>query len=514
MPAGTRIASRSSRSRRSSASFPQTPTLSRHDPDVQDWDTLPADERRVYARMMEVFAGFLTHTDHYIGELIAFLKKTRRIRQHADHADLRQRLERRRRPARLGQRVPVLQQRRRHGRGESRGDRRDRRPQALQPLPVGLDVRGQHAVPALEARDVPRRHERSVHRPLAEGYQGARRGAHAVRAHHRHGADRARRARHRTAGNDPRRHPVADRRRAASRTPSTTRRRPRACTYPVLRDARPPLALSRRLACRLPVAGTVVRGSRAARSATPITTTCSRELDATGWELYNLADDFAETNNLAAKETRTADRDDRHVVRRGRQVQRAADRQPRHAAHRRRAAADRRQPRRATCSIRARNRFRHRPRRRFSTGRTRSTPRSTSRRTGARACCSAWAETTAASRSTCRDGTLCFAHNYVAIDIFLREVDAQGPDRPSLPEHGVRADRKARSRSTAKARRAPSRCSSTAKKSGSGEFPVTTPIRLAQGGAMLVGADTGATVTPDTRRRSASPATSSASSST
>jgi len=48
--------------------------LSRHDPDVQDWDALPADERRVYARMMEVFAGFLTHTDHYIGELIQFLK--------------------------------------------------------------------------------------------------------------------------------------------------------------------------------------------------------------------------------------------------------------------------------------------------------------------------------------------------------------------------------------------------------------------------------------------------------
>src|SRR5262249_53316388 len=35
---------------------------------------LSADERRLYARMMEVFAGFLEHTDHYIGELIKFLK--------------------------------------------------------------------------------------------------------------------------------------------------------------------------------------------------------------------------------------------------------------------------------------------------------------------------------------------------------------------------------------------------------------------------------------------------------
>ena len=41
---------------------------------MQDWSKLSADERRLYSRMMEVFAGFLEHTDHYIGELIAFLK--------------------------------------------------------------------------------------------------------------------------------------------------------------------------------------------------------------------------------------------------------------------------------------------------------------------------------------------------------------------------------------------------------------------------------------------------------
>jgi arylsulfatase A-like enzyme len=54
---------------------PPHATLSRHDPDVQDWGKLSADERRLYARMMEVFAGFLEHTDHYIGELIGFLKE-------------------------------------------------------------------------------------------------------------------------------------------------------------------------------------------------------------------------------------------------------------------------------------------------------------------------------------------------------------------------------------------------------------------------------------------------------
>ena len=49
--------------------------LSRHDPDVPDWNGLSADEKRLYARMMEVFAGFLEHTDHCIGELISFLKE-------------------------------------------------------------------------------------------------------------------------------------------------------------------------------------------------------------------------------------------------------------------------------------------------------------------------------------------------------------------------------------------------------------------------------------------------------
>jgi arylsulfatase A-like enzyme len=54
--------------------LPANTELSRHDPDVQDWDRLPAGERRLHARMMEVFAGFLTHTDHHIGELVQFLK--------------------------------------------------------------------------------------------------------------------------------------------------------------------------------------------------------------------------------------------------------------------------------------------------------------------------------------------------------------------------------------------------------------------------------------------------------
>lgn len=54
--------------------LPPDAELSRHDPDVQDWDSLPEGEKKLYARMMEVFAGFLTHTDYHYGRLFEFLK--------------------------------------------------------------------------------------------------------------------------------------------------------------------------------------------------------------------------------------------------------------------------------------------------------------------------------------------------------------------------------------------------------------------------------------------------------
>ncbi len=53
--------------------LPQNAELSRHDPDVPAWESLSDDQRRLYARMMEVFAGFLSHTDHHIGRLLDHL---------------------------------------------------------------------------------------------------------------------------------------------------------------------------------------------------------------------------------------------------------------------------------------------------------------------------------------------------------------------------------------------------------------------------------------------------------
>ncbi|MGC1452368.1 MAG: arylsulfatase [Candidatus Sulfotelmatobacter sp.] len=54
--------------------IPRDAELSRHDPDVPDWNTLSAGEKKLYARMMEVFAGFMTHTDYHYGRLFTFLK--------------------------------------------------------------------------------------------------------------------------------------------------------------------------------------------------------------------------------------------------------------------------------------------------------------------------------------------------------------------------------------------------------------------------------------------------------
>lgn len=52
----------------------QDAVLSQHDPDVQQWDALSADERKLYSRMMEVFAGFFEHTDHQIGRILDYLE--------------------------------------------------------------------------------------------------------------------------------------------------------------------------------------------------------------------------------------------------------------------------------------------------------------------------------------------------------------------------------------------------------------------------------------------------------
>ncbi|HEX8604425.1 MAG TPA: arylsulfatase [Pseudoduganella sp.] len=54
----------------------QDAVLPPRDASVKAWDQLGADEKRLYARYFETFAGFLSYTDAEIGRLVDHLKKT------------------------------------------------------------------------------------------------------------------------------------------------------------------------------------------------------------------------------------------------------------------------------------------------------------------------------------------------------------------------------------------------------------------------------------------------------
>ena len=84
--------------------------LSRHDPDVPEWDSLSDDQRRLYAREMEIFAGLPQphRPPHRSPHRVP--AHDRPARQHVDHGRLRQRRERRGRRDRHHQRGAVLQQ--------------------------------------------------------------------------------------------------------------------------------------------------------------------------------------------------------------------------------------------------------------------------------------------------------------------------------------------------------------------------------------------------------------------
>ncbi len=58
---------------------PNDTALPQRNADVKAWDSLSSDEMRLFSRMMEVYAGFLDHTDYQIGRLIDYLENTDQI---------------------------------------------------------------------------------------------------------------------------------------------------------------------------------------------------------------------------------------------------------------------------------------------------------------------------------------------------------------------------------------------------------------------------------------------------
>ena len=49
---------------------------------TRPWDSLTDEEKRLFARMAEVYAGFLAHADHHIGRLLDYLESTEQLDEH------------------------------------------------------------------------------------------------------------------------------------------------------------------------------------------------------------------------------------------------------------------------------------------------------------------------------------------------------------------------------------------------------------------------------------------------
>ena len=321
--------------------------LSRHDPDVQQWDDLSADERKLYARMMEVFAGFLEHTDHHIGRAArlprgASASSTTRSSWSSPTTAPAPRAGRTARSTRTSSSTTCPTTCSRTSRRSTTSAARS----TSTTTPWGWTFAGNTPF---------RRWKRETYRggvsdPFIvhwpEGHQGQGRDPHAVRARHRHGADGAR-----LRSASRRRREI----RGVTQSPIEgvsfahafdDAEAPDQAPHAVLRDVRPPLDLSRRLARGVPVPGHVVHrgGRRLRRSSTDRGQAARARRERLG--ALPRRRGLRRDQQPRRAGTRQADRDDRPLVRRGRQVQRAAARQPRHHALRRRASADRR--RRAT----------------------------------------------------------------------------------------------------------------------------------------------------------------------
>jgi arylsulfatase len=59
--------------------IPASAILPARNPNIKAWDQLSADEKKLYARFMEIYAGYLTYTDYEVGRLINHLKEINQL---------------------------------------------------------------------------------------------------------------------------------------------------------------------------------------------------------------------------------------------------------------------------------------------------------------------------------------------------------------------------------------------------------------------------------------------------
>ena len=278
---------------------PADAELSRHDPDVPDWDSLPPEARRLYSRYMEVFAGFLSHTDHHLGRLLDYLRA---------HGELDNTI------------VMVISDNGASAEGGPTGTTNEAQffNNAQEPLEESLKSIDEIGGPNhfnhypwgwTKAGNTPfRRWKRETYRggatdPFIVSWPAGIKARGEVRTQYAHIVDMVPTLLDLLDVEPPTtirgvtQSPIQgvsfahtlDDADAESQAP-----------HAVLRDARPPRHLPRRLARGLPLARSVVRRGRR-RLREPISAERLTELDATGWELYHVDEDFAENHNVAAE---------------------------------------------------------------------------------------------------------------------------------------------------------------------------------------------------------------------
>ena len=307
---------------------PPDAELSRNDPDVPDWDSLPSGTRKLFSRFMEVFAGFLTFTDVQIGRLLAFLTEIGELDNTL---------------------IMVVSDNGASAEGGPSGTTNEAQffNNAQESIEDSLALIDEIGGPKhfnhypwgwTWAGNTPfRRWKRETYRggvsdPFIVSWPSKIRAKGEIRTQYAHIIDMVPtvldRPRHRTARLDQGHHPGPDARRELR--PHLRR--------PGRAEQVGPRSTSR---CSATEPSTTTAGEQYVRgqarrspkrawgSATRSPAERLSELDATGWELYHVAEDFAENHNVAARAPRPADRDDRHVVRRGRQVRRHAHRRQR-----------------------------------------------------------------------------------------------------------------------------------------------------------------------------------------
>ena len=140
---------------------------------TRPWASLTAEERKLFARMAEVYAGFLSHADAQIGRVLDYLTEIGQLDNTIVVVVSDNGASGEGRPERLGQREHDHQWDPRRPESQPRQARRARRPDDLQPLPDRLGDGLQHAVQDVEAVLVQRRHVRPVHHFVAGADQGA-----------------------------------------------------------------------------------------------------------------------------------------------------------------------------------------------------------------------------------------------------------------------------------------------------------------------------------------------------